>query len=145
MNPGLAQLAVVVLIGLANPTSPAAVSAGSVAPAAVDWSCAGHAQPPVPQSGIIRANAFQSCSGGPGWRQQRLVVEIQRRRLGMFWQRVASEDSGLRNEPFVERTVFYKCLGTGSYTYRTVGIGSVANGSYTGRPVPSLSSVDVTC
>lgn len=141
MSIGLAPFAAAVLLSSAIP-HPAPVTAPAVP---VNWSCSGHAQPPVQQSGILRANAFQSCSGGPGWRQQRLVVEIQRRRFGMFWETVATEDSGLRNEPFVERTVFYKCLGTGSYIYRTVGTGSVANGTYAGRAVPSRSSVDVTC
>jgi hypothetical protein len=117
----------------------------SVSPAVGGWVCSGHAQPPVQQSGILRANAFQSCTGDPGWRQQRLVVEIQRRRAGFIWQTVASEDSGLRNDAFVERTVFYKCLGTGHYVYRTVAIGSVTNGTYTATPVPSRSTVDVTC
>jgi hypothetical protein len=141
----LTHLAAAVLIGLAGPQPVPTDIGTSTSPTVGGWVCSGHAQPPVQQSGILRANAFQSCTGDPGWRQQRLVVEIQRRRYGFIWQTMASEDSGLRNDAFVERTAFYKCLGTGNFVYRTVAIGSVANGTYTSAPVASLSTVDVTC
>lgn len=112
--------------------------------AAVDFQCSGHAMPPIGESFIVRANAFQSCEGGPGWRMQRLVIEIQRNRW-YGWQTVQTEDSGYVNDPYVERTALYKCLGTGDFNYRTQATGYVANGTYKGAPVLSLGTTRVVC
>ena len=72
-------------------------------PDAVAFQCSGHAMSPVGEGVIIRANAFSSCTGGPDWRPQRIVIEIQRGRWYGF-QTVAAEDSGYTQEGFLERT-----------------------------------------
>lgn len=125
--------------------APAGVSAPAGAqPPGVKWICTGHSQPPIAESGILRANAFQSCTGGPGWRMQRLVVEIQRSRW-FGWQTMQRYDSGNLNDAFVERTVLYKCAGTGRQTYRTLATGYTSNGAHRSAPVPSPSTLTVTC
>lgn len=100
---------------------------------------------PADRSGEHPASErFQSCTGGPGWRMQRLVIEIQRSRW-YGWQTMERYDSGYLNDPFVERTVLYKCADTGFQTYRTLATGYVANGAGRGRPVPSPSTLSITC
>lgn len=127
------------------PASPSTLSSASRSPAqGLRYLCSGQAQPPVGQSGIVRANGFQSCTNGGDWRPQRVVVQIQRLRW-FGWQTVATEDSGYVLDPFVERTAFYKCLGTGRYTYRTLATGYVANGAGRSGPLASAITLDYLC